>query len=150
MCLYSVLLFVLIADLIIFILWPSLHPHHPRFYLSFSTPAVAQPLVGLLNSTISFNVTDCNSNRKIGIYYDVVYDSIYYKNQVVASDLLLNLFFQPPKNTTLVPEDLTGTTPVVGDAPVAWMSSDATAGRFQCWLELKSIIQFQVHYALFN
>nr|XP_010908726.1 NDR1/HIN1-like protein 13 [Elaeis guineensis] len=146
MCVCSVLLFVLlVAGLIVFILWLSLRPHRPRFYLSsFSVPAVSQPSAGLLNSPISFNVTDRNSNRNIGIYYDVVYGSVYYNDQVVASGPVLNPFFQPPKNTTLVLGDLTGTAPAAGDALAAQMSGDAASGRVEFRLELKSVIRFQV------
>ncbi|XP_008809844.1 NDR1/HIN1-like protein 26 [Phoenix dactylifera] len=146
MCVCSVLLSLLFfAGLIVFILWLSLRPHRPRLYLSsFSAPAVAQPSAGLLNSPISFNVTDRNSNRKIGIYYDVVYGSVYYKERMVASGPVLNPFFQPPKNTTQVAGNLTGTAPAAGDALAAQLSGEAAAGRVEFRLDLKSLIRFKV------
>ncbi|XP_010932002.1 NDR1/HIN1-like protein 26 [Elaeis guineensis] len=146
MCVCSVLLSLLLfAGVIVFILWLSLRPHRPRFYLSsFSVPAVAQPPSALLNSPISFNVTDRNPNGNIGIYYDVVYASVYHRDQLVGSGPVLNPFYQPHKNTTVVVGDLTGTAPAAGDALAAELSGDAAAGRVEFRLELKSVIRFRV------
>ncbi|EHA8589471.1 NDR1/HIN1-like protein 26 [Cocos nucifera] len=144
-CICSVFLSLLLfAGVIVFILWLSLR-HRPRFYLSsFSVPAVAQPPPALLNSPISFNVTDRNPNGNIGIYYDVVYGSVYYKGQLVGSGPVLNPFYQPHKNTTVVVGDLIGTAPAAGDALAAALSGDAAAGRVEFRLELKSVIRFRV------
>ncbi|XP_008804402.3 NDR1/HIN1-like protein 2 [Phoenix dactylifera] len=142
----SVLLSLLLsAGVIVFILWLSLRPHRPRFHLSsFSAPAIAQPPPALLNSPISFNVTDRNPNRNVGIYYDVVYGSVFYKDQLVGSGPVLNPFYQPPKNTTLVLGDLTGTAAAAGDKLAAQLADDAAAGRVEFRFELKSGIRFKV------
>lgn len=145
-CVCSVFLSLLLfAGVILFILWLSLRPHRPRFYLSsFSAPAIAQPPPALLNSPIFLNVTDRNPNGEIGIYYNVVYGSLYYKDQMVGSGRVLNPFYQPPKNTTLVVGVLTGTAMVAGGALAAELSREAAAGRVEFRLELKSVLRFRV------
>ncbi|KAE8689832.1 gibberellin 2-beta-dioxygenase 8-like [Hibiscus syriacus] len=63
---------VLLVGIVLFILWLSLRPHRPRFYVvDFAVPSLVQPL-GFENALISFNVTDRKSNQHIGIYYDSV------------------------------------------------------------------------------
>lgn len=59
---------LLIVAVIMFILWLNLRPHRPRFYLqSFSAPGLAQSTSPAVNSAFTFNVTDRNSNHKIGM-----------------------------------------------------------------------------------
>ncbi|RWW00014.1 hypothetical protein GW17_00037043 [Ensete ventricosum] len=144
-CLCSILLtLVLVAGIIVFILWLSLRPHRPRFHLvAFAAPGVASP-AGLSGSPISFNVTDRNPNAKIGIFYDAMFGSVYYKDRVVGSGPVMFPFYQPPKNTTLITGQLSGAAIEAGGTLSAQLSADAAAGRVELRLELNSTIRFKV------
>ncbi|CAL9169884.1 NDR1/HIN1-like protein 13 [Musa acuminata AAA Group] len=144
-CLCSILLsLVLVAGIIVFILWLSLRPHRPRFHLvAFAAPGVATP-AGLSGSPISFNVTDRNANAKIGIYYDAMFGSVYYKDRVVGSGPVMFPFFQPPKNTTLITGQLSGSAIEAGGTLSSQLSAEAAAGRAELRLELNSTIRFKV------
>lgn len=68
MCICSVFLsLLLVVGVIMFVLWLSLRPHRPRFYLSaFSAPGLAQS-TSPVNSAFTLNITSRNPNAKIGI-----------------------------------------------------------------------------------
>ncbi|CAD5167396.1 unnamed protein product [Musa acuminata subsp. malaccensis] len=144
-CLCSILLtLVLVAGIIVFILWLSLRPHRPRFHLvAFAAPGVATP-AGLSGSPISFNVTDRNPNAKIGIYYDAMFGTVYYRDRLVGSGPVMFPFFQPPKNTTLITGQLSGAAIEAGGTLSSQLSADAAAGRAELRLELNSTIRFKV------
>ena len=128
----SIFLFLLlIAGLILFILWLSLRPHRPRFFLESFT-------LNQSGSAISFNVTDRNPNQNIGIYYEDMNGSVYYFDQRIASGPVMSAFYQPPKNTTLIQGQLGS---VAGGPPLSQITGNqSTALRF----ELSSTIQFKV------
>uniref|UniRef100_A0A7N0UCQ6 Late embryogenesis abundant protein LEA-2 subgroup domain-containing protein n=1 Tax=Kalanchoe fedtschenkoi TaxID=63787 RepID=A0A7N0UCQ6_KALFE len=95
---------LLIVGVITFILWLSLRPHRPRFYvhqMSINPDLAAQ--LGLLNVPIAFNVTVRNPNQNIGILYESMQVTCKYNNQLVGSlDRLLENYNQGPKNTTFL------------------------------------------------
>ncbi|OAY64848.1 Protein NDR1 [Ananas comosus] len=141
-CVCSFLLtLLLIAGVIVFVLWLSLRPHRPRFHLdAFSVPGLAQPGAP---PAFQFNVTDRNPNRKIGIYYDAMFGSVYYNNRLVGSGPVLFPFYQPPKNTTVVQGTLRPAAPE-GDPVWAGFMADAAHGSVQLRLKLNSTIRFKV------
>ncbi|WOL15115.1 hypothetical protein Cni_G23896 [Canna indica] len=144
-CLCSIFLtLLLIVGVIMFVLWLSLRPHRPHFNLaSLSAASIASP-ADLANSTISFNVTDRNSNKKIGIYYDAVFGSVLYKDHLIGSGPVMFPFYQPPNNTTVIIADLAGAPVAAGSALSTELSADAAAGRVELRLELNSTIRFKV------
>ncbi|PQQ02166.1 protein YLS9 [Prunus yedoensis var. nudiflora] len=76
---------LLILGLIAFILWLSLRPHRPRFHIhAFTVPGLNQE-TGFANAEITFNATARNANHDIGIYYDSMDGSVYYKDQRIGS-----------------------------------------------------------------
>ncbi|KAK1260922.1 hypothetical protein QJS04_geneDACA019115 [Acorus gramineus] len=103
-CFCSIFLsLLLLLGIILFVLFLSLRPHRPRFHLlSFSIPSLSlqqqpQPL------SISFSVSDRNPNRHIGVYYDAMRASIFYRDRLVGKPAMLRYpFYQPPKNTTVI------------------------------------------------
>ncbi|KAJ4773604.1 hypothetical protein LUZ62_057861 [Rhynchospora pubera] len=144
-CLCSFLLtLLLIVGVIIFVLWLSLRPHRPHFHLSsFSAPGLAQS-TGPVNSALSFNITDRNSNGKIGIYYDSIYASVFYNDKEMGSGPVLFPFYQPPKNTTVILGTLTATGPTTTDSAWDQFSADVAAGQLKLNLKLTSVIRFKV------
>ncbi|XP_072988791.1 NDR1/HIN1-like protein 26 [Typha latifolia] len=141
-CLCSVLLtLILITGIILFVLWLSLRPHRPRFHLSsFSISGITQPA----SSAVIFNVTDRNRNKKIGIYYDTMYGSVYYFDRLIGSGPVLFPFYQPPKNTTSLQGTFSLAGPKVGDSNWGQFSANVAAGRVQLRFELNSTIRFKV------
>ncbi|MFS8015356.1 hypothetical protein Hanom_Chr15g01355441 [Helianthus anomalus] len=70
------------VGLVTFILWLGLRPHRPRFHVQqFSFPSLAEPN-GFSTAQLTFNVTARNPNIEIGIYYDTVNLTLYYRDQV--------------------------------------------------------------------
>ena len=120
---------LLIAGLILFILWLSLRPHRPRFFLESFT-------LNQSGSAISFNVTDRNPNQNIGIYYEDMNGSVYYFDQRIAFGPVMFAFYQPPKSTTLIQGQLGS----VAGGPVPSQVTGTRSLRF----DLSSTIQFKV------
>ncbi|XP_042377179.1 NDR1/HIN1-like protein 26 [Zingiber officinale] len=144
-CLCSVLLsLLLVAGVILFVLWLSLRPHRPRFHLAdFAAPGIVDP-ASLADSAFSFNVTDRNPNQKIGVYYDAMDGSVYYRGRLVASGPVMFPFYQPSKNTTAIAGQVAGVRMPKGSAVAAQLAADAAAGRVELRLELSSIVRFKV------
>ena len=93
---------------------------------------------------ITFNVTARNSNLNIGIYYDSMEASIYYKDQRVAQTSLLFPFYQEPKNTTVIYDQLEGTTITESSQRTSELMNDLAKGSVVFRLELTSMIRFKV------
>lgn len=129
-----ILSLLLIVGLIVFILFLSLRPHRPRFYLNSFT--VNQP-----GSPLTFNVSDRNPNHDIVIYYSDMNGSVYYFDQVIASGLVMAGFFQPAKNTTLIQGQLGS---AASDSVLSQITAAQSTGRLQLRLLLESTIRFKV------
>lgn len=135
---------LLVAGIILFVLYLSLRPHRPRIFIhEFSIPALAQPN-GFENAEIIFNVTARNSNQHVGIYFDSVEGSVYYKNQRVGATPLADKFFQEPKTTTILHATLSGATLTVNSRRWMEFMHDRGQGKVGFRLEIKSTIRFQV------
>ncbi|KAJ9689599.1 hypothetical protein PVL29_012343 [Vitis rotundifolia] len=133
---------LLVLGVVTFILWLSLRPHRPRFHIhKFSVPNLAE---GAGFTEITFNVTARNSNQNIGIYYDSMEASIYYKDQRVATTSLLFPFYQEPKNTTVIYKELNGNTITENSERTMELMNDVAKGTVVFGLELTSTIRFKV------
>lgn len=136
---------LLIVGIITFILWLSLRPHRPRFHVhEFSVPGLNQE-TGFDNAQISFNVSARNSNQNIGIRYDSMAGSVYYRDQKIGSiPVLLDPFYQEPKSTRLINGVFSGATLTVNSK--RWMEfiNDRNRGTVVFRLELTSTIRFRV------
>nr|GLL28783.1 protein NDR1-like [Ipomoea trifida] len=134
-----------IIGLVTFILWLSLRPHRPRIRVEdFSLPALGQGS-GIENAQVNFNVTVRNSNQAIGIYYDdAMQITLWYDDQSVGTVSLLNPFFQPPKNTTVVAGSLAGAALNVTNQHWEQFVNDVSRGLVLFRLELKTTIRFKV------
>lgn len=136
---------LLIIGMVTFILWLSLRPHRPRFHIQeFSVPGLGQA-TGFDNAQISFNATARNSNHNIGIYYDAMDGSLYYRDQQIGSiTQLLQPFYQEPKNTTVVEGVFTGASLTVNSQRWMEFSDDRTRGTVVFRLQLTSTIRFKI------
>lgn len=139
------LFLLLILGIIAFILWLSLRPHRPRFHIqSFSFPALAQD--AFPEPTVSFNVSDRNPNQNVGIYYDALGASLYYREKVVGAVPLPGTpFYQPPKNTTWMVGVMAGAGMTVTEEVWRQMVAERVAGgRVMFRLEIVSAVHFKV------
>ncbi|KAK7280188.1 hypothetical protein RJT34_25250 [Clitoria ternatea] len=133
-----------IVGLITFILWLSLRPHRPRFHIhEFNMPGLTQP-TGFQNARITFEVTARNANQNIGVYYESMEGSVYYRDQKIGYTPLLNPFYQQPKNTTEVDGDLGGATLTVSSQNWEEFQSDRGDGSVVFRLEVTSVIRFKI------
>ncbi|XP_028787523.1 NDR1/HIN1-like protein 26 [Neltuma alba] len=133
-----------IVGLIAFILWLSLRPHRPRFYIhDFSVPGLGQES-GFQNAEITFFVTARNSNQRMEIEYEAMDGTVYYRDQNIGTMPLLFPFSQEPKNTTEVHGVLSGATLTVTSQRWAEFLNDRAHGSVVFRVELTSTIKFKV------
>ncbi|OMO76728.1 Late embryogenesis abundant protein, LEA-14 [Corchorus capsularis] len=133
---------LLVVGIAFFILWLSLRPHRPRFHIEeFTVPGLAQP-EGFENAQITFNVTARNSNQHIGIYYDSMVGSVYYRDQQIGSRPLLDPFYQEPKTTTVVYGTFGGATLTVNSNRWKEFMNDRQQSTVLFRLEITSVITF--------
>ncbi|KAF8669120.1 hypothetical protein HU200_051445 [Digitaria exilis] len=135
---------VLIAGIIFFVLWLSLRPHRPKFYLAdFSIPNANQQS-GLANLPVRFTVAEHNPNQKIGIYYEEIDASVYYGDELVAKGPIAQPFYQGPNSDIALQGQLTATGPTTSDPAWGRFSAELGAGSVGMRLVLTSTVQFQV------
>ncbi|KAF6158345.1 hypothetical protein GIB67_022425 [Kingdonia uniflora] len=135
---------VLLLGIIAFIVWLSLRPHRPRFYISsFSIPSLNQEN-GFENAQISFDETVRNANHDIGIYYDAMTATVYYRDKSIGETPLLYPFYQPSKNTTLIHGELSGATLTVNSDKWKEFLEDRRKGTVIFRLDISSRIRFKV------
>lgn len=130
--------------IITFILWLSLRPHRPRFFIhGFSVPGLGFD-TGFENAQIGFNVTARNSNQNIGIYYDKMSASVYYRDQKIGSTPLLDSFYEGPKTTKVLAAVLGGATLNVSSERWMEFTTDRSKGPVAFRLEITSTIRFKI------
>ncbi|XP_022777394.1 NDR1/HIN1-like protein 10 [Durio zibethinus] len=135
---------LLLVGIVFFILWLSLRPHRPRFHMiEFKVPGLAQPL-GFENAEITFNVTARNPNQHIGIYYDSMVGSVFYKDHQIGSTPLLDPFYQEPKTTTIVYGTFGAATLTVNSNRGKEFMGDRQQGTVVFRLDITSVIRFKV------
>ncbi|XP_071737948.1 NDR1/HIN1-like protein 26 [Rutidosis leptorrhynchoides] len=129
--------------LVTFILWLSLRPHRPRFHIhEFSIPSLAETY-GFSSAHITFNMTARNPNINIGIYYDTINLTLYFKDQTIAKTPLLFPFYQSPKNTAIIYGTLLGSELKISTAQ--WKQLAARKhGDVAFRLDVTSLIRFKV------
>ncbi|XP_010910294.1 protein NDR1-like [Elaeis guineensis] len=128
---------LLAAGVILFVLWLSLRPHRPRFHVSSFSAPVLSPSAG---TAFSFDVSDRNPNGNIGIFYDAVAGSVFYRDNRVGSEpKLAGPFYQPPKNTTVIHGAVDG-----ASLSPEELAADLRSGRVGFRLELSTTIRFRV------
>ncbi|KAI4374081.1 hypothetical protein MLD38_012120 [Melastoma candidum] len=135
---------LLVLGIITFVLWLSLRPHRPRFHVQqFLIPSLSQAS-GFENAEIEFNVTVRNANQHIGVYFDTMEATVYYRDQKVGSKTLLFPFYQPPKNTTVIADVLSGATISVDNQRWTEFMNDRQLGTVPFRLDVTSMIRFKV------
>ncbi|EXB31399.1 hypothetical protein L484_014826 [Morus notabilis] len=134
-----------IVGFITFILWLSLRPHRPRFHIhEFSVPGLGQES-GFENAQITVNASARNPNQNIGIRYDSMEGSVYYRDQKIGTKPLMHEpFSQEPKNTTVIDGTFSGATLTVSSQRWMEFTNDRARGMVVFRLELTSMIRFRV------
>ncbi|CAH2047930.1 unnamed protein product [Thlaspi arvense] len=136
---------LLCLGIVFFILWISLRPHRPRFHISgFSLPGLGKP-DGFETAHISFKITAHNPNQNVGVYYDSMDGSVFYKEKRVGSTNLTHPFYQDPKNTSWIEGALRGPTMAVNKDRWMEMGRDRDQGKVVFRLEVVSVIRFKVY-----
>ncbi|KAG6573210.1 NDR1/HIN1-like protein 13, partial [Cucurbita argyrosperma subsp. argyrosperma] len=135
---------LLIVGIITFILWLSLRPHRPRFFIhDFSVPGLGLE-TGFENAQIAFNVTARNSNLNIGIYYGSITGSVYYRDQKIGSTPLLDSYYEAPKTTKVLAAVLSGATLNINNERWMEFNNDRSKGTVAFRLEITSTIRFRI------
>jgi hypothetical protein len=137
---------LLIAAVVVFVIWLGLRPHRPRFNMaSFSVAGGLDPDYSPAGASLSFNVTDRNPNRHIGIYYDAMHASVHFYDALVASGpAFADGWYQPNRTTTSITGLLDFLGPVTTDASWPSFSAAVRAGRLPLRLQLTTAIRFRV------
>ncbi|KAH6764605.1 Late embryogenesis abundant hydroxyproline-rich glycoprotein family [Perilla frutescens var. hirtella] len=133
-----------LIGIITFILWLSLRPHRPRFFVQgFSIPNLGEAGVG--NSQIIYNVTARNSNQNIGVYYDSMQVAVFYnEDQSIGGSPVLFPFYQEPKNTTVIAGVLGGAALTATGQQWQQMVADLARGEVVFRIEITSVIRFKI------
>ncbi|WJX21063.1 hypothetical protein P8452_10537 [Trifolium repens] len=132
-----------IIGLITFIVWLSLRPHRPRFFIrEFTLSGLQAQQSGPVQ--VTFKIDARNSNQNIGVYYESMDGSLYYRNQVIGSIPLLSPFYQGPKNTTKVDGVFSGATLTISSQSLSELQNDKSDGSAMLALELTSVIKFKI------
>ncbi|XP_062190460.1 NDR1/HIN1-like protein 26 [Phragmites australis] len=135
---------VLVAGIILFVLWLSLRPHRPKFFLAdFSIPNASRQS-GLANLPVRFTVSEQNPNQKVGIYYEAIEGSVYYGDQLIASGPVMDPFYQAPKGETQVQGALAASGPAPTDPVWQRFAGEVSAGSVGLRLVLNSMVRFQM------
>ncbi|XP_006855830.3 protein NDR1 [Amborella trichopoda] len=133
---------LLLVGVVAFVLWLSLSPHRPRFHMeSFSIPGINQA-IGSQNTVVNFNISARNPNQNIGIYYNAMEGTVFFRDQVIGRTPLISTFYQPPKNTTWIYGMLTSGG--VSSTGMQEMIRQFTAGSVDFRVELTAMIRFKV------
>ncbi|KAL6990832.1 hypothetical protein U1Q18_008953 [Sarracenia purpurea var. burkii] len=133
-----------LVGIIVFILWLSFRPHRPKFHVrGFLVPGLDKAH-GFENARVIFNVTDRNPNRKIGIYYDAMQVTLFYKGQSIGGTSLSFPFYQEPKNTTMLSSVLGRATLTVNNQRWMEFRNDLTGGMVVFRIRITSTIRFKV------
>ncbi|AAD21425.1 Hypothetical protein [Arabidopsis thaliana] len=136
---------LLCLGIITFILWISLQPHRPRVHIrGFSISGLSRP-DGFETSHISFKITAHNPNQNVGIYYDSMEGSVYYKEKRIGSTKLTNPFYQDPKNTSSIDGALSRPAMAVNKDRWMEMERDRNQGKIMFRLKVRSMIRFKVY-----
>ncbi|CAK8573773.1 unnamed protein product [Lathyrus sativus] len=133
-----------IIGLITFIVWLSLRPHRPRFFLRDVTIAGLQAQSGVQTAQLAFKVDARNSNLNIGVYYESMTGTVYYRKNVIGSTPIPFPSYQGPKNTTKINAVFTGPTLTVSNQGWTEIQNDRADGSVMFSLELTSVIKFKI------
>ncbi|CAI0468130.1 unnamed protein product [Linum tenue] len=135
---------LLVAGIVAFVLWLSLRPHRPRFFIeTFSVPGLDQP-GGFQNAQVRFKVTVRNSNQHMVFHYGAMQGAVFYKDQQIGSARLTEPFDQGPKTTKVLDEVLTGATLTVSSQRWAEFQGDRSLGKVPFRLDITATIMFKV------
>ncbi|KAG4143781.1 hypothetical protein ERO13_D06G212900v2 [Gossypium hirsutum] len=85
-----------------------------------------------------------NSNPHIGIYYDSMVGSVFYKDQQIGSAPLMDPFYQEPKTTTIVYSTFGAATLTVNSNRWKEFMDARQQGTVIFRLEITSVIRFKV------
>ncbi|XP_022886511.1 NDR1/HIN1-like protein 26 [Olea europaea var. sylvestris] len=133
-----------LVGVITFVLWLSLRPHRPRFFVrELSIPGLGQEN-GFANAKIIFNVTARNSNQNFGFYYDAIQMTVNYQDQSIGGETLALPFYQEPKNTTILAGILGGNSLRVTAGQWRQFMADHSRGAVAFSIELSSTIRFKI------
>ncbi|WOL04292.1 hypothetical protein Cni_G13013 [Canna indica] len=131
---------------LIFLLWLTLHPSKPEFYLKDT--AVYQlalaPAPRLLNSTIQTTIVSRNPNSRVGIYYDRLRTYAAYKGQQITADAVLPPFYQGHQDVNVLSTALSGTAMPVAPSFGYEVGRDQTAGKMYLDLRLDGQLRWKV------
>lgn len=137
--------FLAIIAIITFVLWISLRPHRPRVHIHGFSISGLNPGSEPNNAHIYFNLTTRNSNQNIGIFYDNINGSLYYRDHNIGSKPLLSPFYQGPRKTNMVDGVMTGGTLKTSNELWTEMLGDKKAkGSVTFRYDLTAMIRFKI------
>eukprot|EP01018_Ginkgo_biloba_P018520 Gb_00667 [translate_table: standard] len=145
---------IVVVGLTVLIIWLSLQPHKPKYYLDYGS--VSQFKItsdGLVDTNVRFNITTRNSNRRIGIYYDRIQLFLLYDDEEIGW-ASLSPFYQGHKNTTFLHANVAGQLVSLHPDVSRDLKLEHSSGKVDLMLRLYARIRFKVgswkskHYTL--
>lgn len=141
-CLFTTFLKLLIAivvvvGLAVLILWLVFRPNKLKFDVTGAELTQFNVTGNQLHYNLALNLTVRNPNKRIGVYYDVIEASSFYKDQRLNTQWLPP-FYQGHKTTTVLSPDFAGQ-PVVllAGEKLAEFNAEKLAGAFDVDVKLR-------------
>lgn len=132
-----------LAGIAILITWLVLRPHRPKFYVESASVSNLKLNGEHLNSSMTFNITSRNSNKKIGIYYDALYAKGIYDRRMISYNQLEE-FYQGHKTTKAILCSLNSNDFLLGDKASNHLTDDLARKSIDMTVKLEAFIRFKV------
>ncbi|KAI3943887.1 hypothetical protein MKW92_017943 [Papaver armeniacum] len=130
---------------LIFLIWLTLHPSKPEFFLkqadiyqlNLSTPH-------LLNSSIQITLVSKNPNTKVGVFYDQLQVYASYKGQQITVDEYLPPFYQGHEDSNILSASLMGISLPVSPSFGYEVNRDQTIGKLVFSLKINGRLRWKI------
>lgn len=132
-----------IAGIAILITWLVLRPQRPKFHVENVTVSQLSVSNSKLNTTMQFNISARNPNKKIGIYYDEIGARAIYRGQKIGWNQLPT-FYQGHKNTTMLTYPLSADSLFLDTDISNHLLGDKAVGSMDMTVSLVAWVRFKV------
>lgn len=136
----SLVLIIAVAAVVL-IIWLTIKPAQVMYTVEDGSIHALNMTNNTLNAKFDLSLRAHNPNSRVSIYYDSIYLSVWYDDQVIASSNVPP-FFQPHRNTTRFEvEALARSIPLLGSA-----ARDLDHHKFSRGLELEVQLKARIRY----
>ncbi|RWR97092.1 NDR1/HIN1-like protein 12 [Cinnamomum micranthum f. kanehirae] len=142
---YSLLAFIILIILTVFIIWLVLRPSKPTFTLQEATIyQLNATSPNTISTTLQVTLSSRNPNSRIGIYYDLLQVYASYHDQQITLPSTIPATYQGHNDLTLWSPVLYGTTIPVAPFVAAALSQEEAAGYIVVTVKVDGKLRWKV------